>query len=215
MEARSQKRKLAEIFLFIFILSLIIINWNTISWAFNYKELGGLVSDFFNPYPDTASALIDLNSTTGKITLRDYSGQNYSLQIPSIAVSVPVIIATTTNKSALADDLDKGAVYYPGSVLPGQDGQVVILGHSAPPNWPRVKHDYIFSDIEDLKTGDPIILTFDGSQYMYKVTGKKIIQPGEDVKPSTLSGNILTLISCWPPGENYQRIAVTAELEKI
>jgi len=183
------------------------VNWNDVSWVFNYKETSGLLYDFFNPYQKYATLTAIESPATAQNT--DY----YSLTIPSITLSTPVIIGTSADKGALEEDLDRGAVYYPGSVLPKEQGQIIILGHSAPPNWPRIKHDYIFSDIEDLNNGDIIFLNFKGVQYSYKVMGKKIVEPGQEVGIEKLSGtnNILTLVSCWPPGENRQRIAVTAE----
>ena len=52
-------------------------------------------------------------------------------------------------------------------------------------------------------------------QYTYTVRQKTIIKRGADVPSSVLDAdkNVLTLISCWPPGKDYQRIAVTAELD--
>ena len=51
-------------------------------------------------------------------------------------------------------------------------------------------------------------------QYTYVVKKTDIIKRGGDVPTdSAISNtNVLTLISCWPPGKDYQRIAVTAEL---
>jgi LPXTG-site transpeptidase (sortase) family protein len=145
-----------------------------------------------------------------------YSAKDNSLQIVRIGVDTPVVIGQSTNAAVIADQLDDGAVYYPGSVLPGETGQIVILGHSSPPNWPRIKHDYIFSDIESLNIGDQIILTFNNRQYTYKVIGESIIKPGQEPAPmGSGKANILTLISCWPPGKDYQRIAVSAELIPI
>lgn len=210
------KKELLKVFIFLFVVSFIAINWNDVSWIFNYREISGLVSDFFNPYPDTASALIQANKAAGDVAYA-YAGQNNFLEIPEIGVNTPVVIGRSTDKAILADNLDRGAVYYPGSVLPGQNGQIVILGHSAPPNWPHVRHDYIFSNIENLAAGDEIILNFNNAQYTYKVIDKKIIRPGQGVESNELSStkNILTLISCWPPGRDYQRITVTAELVEV
>ena len=55
---------------------------------------------------------------------------------------------------------------------------------------------------------------FENRQFTYKVTEKNIIQRGQEVSANGLNGknNILTLVSCWPPGKDYQRIAVYAEL---
>ena len=208
-----RQKESIKIFIFLFIGSYIITNWNNVSWIFNYKEVNGLVYDFFNPYQD--SSLLAETQDPALNNANYQSSGNDSLSIPQIGLFTSVVVAKSTGAAALADDLDRGAVYYPGSVLPGQKGQIVILGHSAPPNWPHIKHDWVFSDIENLTTGDTILFNFNAKEYMYRVTQKNIIAQGQDINPYDLSKNnsILTLVSCWPPGKNYKRIAVTAVLE--
>ncbi len=112
-------------------------------------------------------------------------------------------------------DLDAGVVYYPGSVYPGQQGQIVILGHSAPVGWPKIKHDWVFTDLDKLMPGDTILIDLNNKQYVYTVKQKIIIKKGQEIPAEDLTGqnNMLVLISCWPPGKDYQRIAVTAELQ--
>ncbi len=230
----DQKRKEHIIvFVVFFILSYIIINWDNVSWLFNYKEMDGLAYDFFNPYQDSNLLAVSDDTTTnisnqGAVLVAAaqnvlpaepkkiyaYSNENNSLEIPIIGLTTPLVIAENIDTSTLAKDLDKGVVYYPGSVLPGENGQIVILGHSAPPNWPHIKHDWVFSNINNLNSGDAIMLHFDGKTYTYRVVEKKIIDQGQDVGSVELSktDNVLTIISCWPPGKNYKRITVTAAL---
>ena len=109
-------------------------------------------------------------------------------------------------------DLNAGVVYYPGSVYPGQIGQIVILGHSAPAGWPKIKHDWVFSDLNNLSAGDIILIDLNNKQYKYIVKQKTIIGKGADIPEYGFTKNVLTLVSCWPPGKDYQRIAVQAEL---
>ena len=206
----SKKKEIIKVFIFLFLFSYIIINWNNVSWVFNYREMSGLIYDFFNPYQDNNILVNAENQVQVEV-----NNKIYSLSIPNIGLLTPVVIGESKDKTILAKDLDKGAVYYPGSVLPGENGQIIILGHSAPPNWPHIKHDWVFSNIENLNFVDEIILNFKNIEYNYIVKDKRIIQQGQDVAFIELSktNNVLTLISCWPPGKNYQRIAITAELK--
>lgn len=218
MNINAKQRELIKIYIFLFMVSLIIINWDGISWMFNYEEIYGLVGGFFNASENSglvvsaANSIVSTNSIDPGV-VRGFSPNN-SLSIPIINVSTPVVLGESTNNTILQANLDKGAVYYPGSVTPGTNGQIVILGHSAPPNWPLIKHDYIFSDIGKLKLEDKIFLNFNDKQYTYKVIDRKIIEQGQDSGLGQLAKNhnILTLISCWPPGKNLQRIAVSAIL---
>lgn len=214
-------KKILKMAALIFLISFLIINWNDVSWVFNYKEVSGMISDFFNPYPSIDASSINAyfypnssSSNQPKIkTNYTYTDKQNILEIPKISISVPIIFSTSANKSSLAKDLDSGVVYYPGSVYPGQAGQIVILGHSAPPGWPKIKHDWVFSDLDSLTPGDSILIDLNNKQYTYIVTQKTIIQRGAEVPQGNLgANNVLTLISCWPPGKDYQRIVVQAEL---
>jgi LPXTG-site transpeptidase (sortase) family protein len=228
---RDNLKKILKVAVLIYLASFFIINWNDVSWIFNYKEASGLVSDFFNPYPSIDASTMDeyfypnhslpaqagQNSAAPEIIKEAktvYTDKQNTLEVPKLSLSVPIIFSTSSNKALITKDLDSGVVYYPGSVYPGQAGQIIILGHSAPPGWPTIKHDWVFTNLNNLSEGDKILIDLNNKQYTYIVKGKKIIQRGADVPQENLNANnnILTLISCWPPGKDYQRITVTAEL---
>lgn len=223
---KDQAKRILKFAVIIYLASFFIINWNDVSWIFNYKEVSGLVSDFFNPYPSIDASAIGAyfypnqsQGVTVQQNIKDvqttYTDKQNALEIPKISISVPIIFSASAEKDSLEEDLDSGVVYYPGSVYPGQVGQIVILGHSAPLGWPKVKYDWVFSDLDKLIAGDRILVDLNNKQYTYIVKQKTIIQRGADVPMGSADGsnNVLTLISCWPPGKDYQRIAVTAELE--
>ncbi len=227
----KKQKELIKIYIFLFLVIYVIINWDTVSWAFNYKEVSGLAYAFFNPYQESPLLTDDFTvpnqntrlvftqnaKTAGVLAIEEnypYSDKSDSLEIPTIGLVTPLVIGESTDVAALEKDLDNGVVYYPGFVLPGENGQIVVLGHSAPPGWPHIKHDWVFTDISKLQTGDQIILYFNNKQYIYNVISKDIIKQGQDITSSALSANnnILAIVSCWPPGKNYERILVQAEL---
>ena len=53
------------------------------------------------------------------------------IEIPSIGVRANVSNPNTTGVAALDAELTKGAVRYPGSGVPGEEGNVLIFGHSS------------------------------------------------------------------------------------
>jgi len=223
MKINKKQKELIKIYIFLFIVIFVAMNWDSLSWMFNYREVSGLVYDFFNPYQNS-DLLVSANTTmvsapvaTAAVSNKKaypYSDKANSIEIPSLNLVTPLVIGESTDIPTLEKDLDQGAVYYPGSVLPGQIGQMLVLGHSAPPGWPIIKHDWVFSDIDTLNIGDTIMFYFNNTQYTYKVVKKDIVPKGQDVGSDMLNGknNILTLVSCWPPGKDYKRIAVDAEL---
>lgn len=224
MKINQKQKELIKVYIVLFLLIFTVMNWSSVSWVFNYRVISTLVYDFFNPYEDSrllvsASTLkLPPNQTVAPAQSKKsypYSAKSNSIEIPSLNIVAPIIIGESTQVYALERSLDKGVVYYPGSVLPGEVGQIAILGHSAPPNWPQIKYDWVFTDINNLNPGDLVILHFNNRQYTYKMMEKSIIKRGQEVGTNGLNGknNILTLISCWPPGKDYQRIAVYAELQ--
>ena len=229
---KNQSKKLFKIAISIYLISFLVINWNDVSWVFNYKAVSGLVADFFNPYPSINASTMDnyfypnhsvatqtsQNTTAENQTVKNavtaYTDEQNKLEIPKISISVPIVFSTSTDTEALEDDLDSGVVYYPGSVYPGQSGQIVILGHSAPIGWPKIKHDWVFTDLDKLSPGDTILVDLNNKQYTYVVKKTTIIARGADIPQdaTNVDSNNLTLVSCWPPGKDYQRITVQAEL---
>lgn len=224
MPINKKQKELIKIYLVLVALIFTLINWNSVSWVFNYRVMSGLAYQFFNPYEDSrllvsANTLkLPPNQAEQAVAIVQkiypYSAKSNSIEMPTLQIEVPLVIGQSTEISALEKNLNKGVVYYPGSVLPGQNGQIAVLGHSAPPNWPKIKYDWAFTDINNLVAGDLVLIHFNNRQYTYKVTEKSIIQKGQEVGTNGLTGknNVLTLISCWPPGKDYQRIAVYAEL---
>jgi sortase A len=230
---KTKVSKILKIGVLIYAISFLAINWNDVSWIFNYKQVYGMVEDFFNPYPGIDALAMDAyfypnhsssqiqtqasQHTSQPVTQNTEAKTNYTekqnhIEIPKISITAPIIFSQSTDTSILMKDLDKGVVYYPGSVYPGQQGQIIILGHSAPVGWPKIKHDWVFSDLNNLEAGDKILIDLNNKQYTYIVKQKTIIAKGAEVPAYTSPNGVLTLISCWPPGKDYQRIAVQAEL---
>ena len=230
---KENAKKIFKAAVMIYLASFLIINWNDISWIFNYKEVSGLVEDFFNPYPSIDASSMDKyfypnHSQNSAVTVQpttvqpvvikevktNYTDKQNTLEIPKLSLVLPIVFADSTDTAAMTKYLNQGVVFYPGSVYPGQTGQMVILAHSAPPGWPHIKYDWAFTDLDKLNPGDSIFIDLNNKQYTYIVRERKIIKRGEAVPTddSAVNDNVLTLLSCWPPGYNYQRITVTAAL---
>ena len=204
METKNLK-KLIGPFIVIFLISFVIINWSDISWVFNYK----FVSSYF-------SGLFQKDNQQVENGESDYVGIEDSLIISKIEVSAPLIFSESSDTEDLEKLLNEGVVHFPDSVLPGENGQTVILGHSAPPNWPEINYDWVFSNLGGLEKGDEITVYFNHQKYAYFVKETTVLERGEEIpqKALTYFENMLVLVSCWPPGKDLQRIAVWAELEK-
>jgi len=213
-------KKLWKVFIILFLIIFVIFNWNEVSWIFNYRAVSGLLSDFFkgsdkeiqkDDRHDYYEGEEDKSSSSSFATARV---KEDSLEIPKIEVSAPLIFVEDRDK--VYKTLDNGVVHYPDSVLPGEKGQTIILGHSAPPNWPDIKYDDVFSRLNELEEGDEVFVYFDHREYVYSVIKKIFLEKGEEIPENALtnSDNMLVLISCWPPGKDIRRIAVESAIIK-
>ena len=134
-----------------------------------------------------------------------------SILIPKLAVEAPLTQVAGSDPADFTQPLKQGVTLYPGAE-PGQVGRAVILGHSAPLGWPKINYDWVFSDISKLAAGAEIVINFNGRQYSYLVQTQQIVMPGQDLPLIDENKAELVLISCWPPGISYKRLAVFATL---
>ncbi|MDD2731791.1 MAG: class E sortase [Candidatus Pacebacteria bacterium] len=218
MESRNEK-KLIKYFIVVFLVVFMVANWANISWLFNLNFLSEAFSSFANKENNEASnsiTRIELKEEEFKETdYYRYTDKENSLEIEKIDVFAPIVIGSGTDNSYILKDLRSGVVYYPSSALPGKEGRTIILGHSAPVGWPKINYDWIFNELNLLEKGDKIIVNFNNREYLYYVEDKYFLDKGQEV-PDVLtnSNNMLTLISCWPPGKDLERIVVEAKSVK-
>jgi len=142
------------------------------------------------------------------------TNQPDSIFISKINIAAPLIFPDESESPDFEEALEKGVIVHPLSSSPDKTGVVMILGHSAPLGWPKIKYDWVFSDLNNLAMGDRVSVFYQGCQYSYQVSSKYFLEKGESL-PEDLgdSESVLVLISCWPPGKDSRRIAIVAEAE--
>ncbi len=213
-------KKLSRAFVFLFLIFLLIFNWNRISWVFNYRALSGFFSEVFktSEKPEQRPIItvnnIEEEGADNEIEREEVIIKEGNIEITKLGVLAPIIFPATEDEKELEKSLDLGTVHFPSSALPGQTGQTIILGHSAPLNWPRIKYDWVFSRLNELGPGDEITVFFNNKEYRYAVINTVFLERGEEIPERELAehNNIVVLISCWPPGKDLRRIAVEAVL---
>ncbi|MFH0948720.1 MAG: sortase [Elusimicrobiota bacterium] len=199
-------KKLWKPFLVLFLINFLIINWDSVSWVFNYKAVSGVVGSFFQKEEiEVQKDAIKKSENT------EYLKNSGSLEIPKIGISAPLVFVD--NADLVQKALAKGVVHWPDSDLPGEQGQILFLGHSAPPNWPKIRYEWVFSRVSELKTGDEILITLNNQKYSYIVTRQIFLERGEAIPENQdKQKSFIFLITCWPPGKDIRRLAVEAQL---
>jgi sortase A len=104
--------------------------------------------------------------------------------------------------------------HYPNSAMPGQLGNFSVAGHRSPA---------IFWDLDQMQVGDPVVVETKISFFVYRVTQNLIVTPTqvEVVAPVPGSPNtkptiaMLTLTTCNPKWDNFQRLIIHAQLQRI
>lgn len=209
-------KELLRPFIIVFILVLIFWNWNSISWIFSYRVLSESVLSFLHKIPPATQEYA--GDEAGEVLATETEkvagvAKEDSIEISKIGITAPLVFINNVDEAHAA--LDRGVVLYPTSVLPGVVGQTIILGHSAPEGWPMIKHDWVFSDLNDLVAGDEFFIYYKGGKLTYSVVDKIFLERGEEIPANDLTKtkNMVVLISCWPPGKDVRRIAVEAILK--
>ncbi|GIM83776.1 class E sortase [Salinispora arenicola] len=110
-------------------------------------------------------------------------------------------------------DLRYAPGHYPTSALPGQLGNFSIAGH---------RNRATFWRLDELDEGDVIVAEDRNEWHVYRVTRNHIVRPSQvevvapvpgepDAKPTTA---MLTLTTCHPKFDNYERLIIHAKLDR-
>jgi LPXTG-site transpeptidase (sortase) family protein len=101
--------------------------------------------------------------------------------------------------------------HYPKSAQPGQVGNFAIAGHRSPA---------IFWDLDKMRTGDVVVVETRTMYYLYRVTQQIIVKPTSVAVVAPVPGKpgatpttaMLTVTTCNPKWDNYERLVIHAAL---
>ncbi len=130
------------------------------------------------------------------------------LKIPKIKVTAPIQFVETTDEATIQAYLTKGLVHYKGTADPGEVGNVFITGHSSNYWWIEGKYNYVFVNLDKLKTGDQAIIYHNGNKHIYEVKSKIVVKPSDVSVLKKTETPILTLMTCTPAGTNWKRLII-------
>lgn len=126
-----------------------------------------------------------------------------SVTIPAMNVQLPVYLG------ASSAHMELGATVISGTSAPlgGVGSNCVLAGHRA--SWYGVP---MFRDIESVQVGDLVILETPWDVLVYRAAELKVISPYDVKSLSVQPGrDLVTLFTCHPYGDNYQRYLVICE----
>ena len=139
-----------------------------------------------------------VNVSAASVPKMDTGESLIRISIPSIDVDAPIV--NGDNWEALKTGVGLNA----SSCRPGEPGNVILSGHND-------IFGEVFRNLDQLKTGDKVLLLTEKNAYTYTVTNTQIVSPNQvDVLDQT-KDRTLTLISCYPYLVDTQRFVVTAK----
>jgi len=168
-----------------------------------------------SPFASDDLKLGDILDITRAAEIGSPIGQGgYELVVPKISVTAPIAVPQKQTKEDILASLEDGVGLYPGSVSPGENGRVILLGHSSRASWYRGNYATIFSLLPQLTAGDIFYIVGGGKKYTYHVLGRQVLPPAEAsslLNTSPPTGEV-DLVTCYPIGSASKRTIVQAEL---
>jgi sortase A len=129
---------------------------------------------------------------------------------PFALMTIPRLGANVDGKPVLhgvgLDELAQGLGHYPGTAMPGQEGNFAVAGH-------RITLGEPLRYVENLEVGDNVYVETETYWYTYKLTRTEIVLPDEvwTVSPDPFQANadppqrLITLTTCHPTFGNSHR----------
>lgn len=124
------------------------------------------------------------------------------IEIPKIGLNHKVMHGISLR------NIDHGPSHWPGTPLPGENGNTVFAGH-------RTTHSKPFRRIHELVPGDEIFFTVAGVRSRYTVTGHEIVTPDRVDIVNPTPTPTATLFACHPPGSARYRYVIRAALTPL
>lgn len=216
-------------------LIILVIGFFALNWSAYFKIAKSEFTKITGDSEEISTPLITENKTSTDNLKTSSSAQIQKKQIPEINLeiaptdnrliipridqNIPIVRVSSENLikrnwNGLERDMQKalqdGVVHYPGTALPGQEGNVVVTGHSSYFPWDPGRFKDVFALLHDVVVGDQIVVFYEQKKYIYEISSIKVVLPKDvDVLKPT-ANNQLTLITCTPVGTNLKRLVVTA-----
>lgn len=172
-------------------------------WRYHFADKPAISS--------AATATTPTSTTTIEDTKSPSSVTGPLLTIPAIGAGAPIVFEPSFAEWKVQVALRSGVVHYGTTASPGQNGNVVILGHSSGQAWAPGDYKFVFTLLNKLQKDDLIYLDYNDTRYTYKVTTSVVVSPTDTSQIQPTSTPTLSLVTCTPVGTSLNRLIVHAE----
>lgn len=139
--------------------------------------------------------------------------KDFAVIIPRLNLNVQVIDNVDPFSSKdYEKQLNKGIAHAKNTVYPGQTGNIFLFAHSASiTDAPKLTNDF-FYNLGDVNPNEEVFTVYKGEVRKYSVKKKVVIKPTQtEYLTNKYDSETLTLMTCWPAGDNSGRLIVIAE----
>lgn len=160
---------------------------------------------------------VSMESTNGKSIEESLSSQTVIDRKILEELNTKIVITSIDVEGLVYEGVDshtmnKGFWHFPPSNLPGQKGNIVIIGHryaKLPPNKDT------FFNLDKVKVGDKIEVIQSDNKFTYVVTETKVVEKNDISVLQDYSDYRITLITCSPLWTSKQRLVIVGKLDKL
>jgi LPXTG-site transpeptidase (sortase) family protein len=165
--------------------------------------------------PGPKKSVIDNKNTSNKATAVASENLPILIKMPALNREVRVLNPSSRTIAAMNEALLSGVVRHPDSAALGQEGNMLLLGHSS--YLPKVFNENFqaFNGIQNLKWGDTIVLESDNKVYTYQVKKVYEVKASYASVPIAMTGKKITLVTCNSFGAKEDRFIVEAEFVSV
>lgn len=123
-----------------------------------------------------------------------------------------IVIPKIDLKASIGEGVDMETLKYtlghfPGTSAPGEKGNCCIAGHRS------YTYSQYFNRLDELKSGDEVIITTTKGTYTYIVYDSFIVDPSHTEVLNTSKDSELTLVTCTPVRISTNRLIIKAKLK--
>lgn len=168
--------------------------------------------NFINTFNSPNGAQKDSENAANwySVSSRGVSFQNrkdYELTIPKLKIEKAVVSTKDYN-------LSKHLVQYNTTTFPGENGTIVILGHSNIPQLYNPKnYRVIFATLHTLQINDEIFIESDGVKYKYTVYAVEVTDKNDmSIFSQVYNNSYMNLVTCFPPGTLWKRLVIKSQM---
>ncbi len=136
------------------------------------------------------------------------------ITLPNFDLTLPLVYSDTLEEKIIQEHLKNGAVVLPLGTTFGEPGNVVITSHSSG-TTAFGPYRFAFAKLGELSEQDQFQIKTSTATYTYRVYEKETVWPHQVDRLPKDEKSTVTLVTCWPPWTNLQRLLVHSELESV